>query len=587
MKKKWNLEHLYKNITLWKKDYKKIMEQLTILRDTKDGYINKIDTFLKYMNLLIDTCATIERVYCYSKRHLDQDFTQEQYDKMMKDALGLYNEYQLLNEEFNQVVVENEEKVKDYLTSKNLKKYERYIYLILRKKMHLITDSEQKKSYPDQINKVHEIKGKYQKLFKDEVRFEDVLIDGETKELNRTSYSSLIQAKTQEERKQVYDKYTKGFSSVIDKIADLYVAKLNNDISVSKLEKYDSLLDKKLFEFELPNTIVKNLIGAVNSKLDVMHKYIDFRIRESNLDEFHIYDTSVELCNLPKIQMPLKKSIEIIKLSLAPLGSDYIALIDRMFEEGWVDVYPAKNKRTMSFTAISYFGVPYIMINYKSSINSARLLAHEIGHSVHTHSSKTHNEFMYFEYSFFLAEIASKVNEVLVNEYMLNNCDSIEEKKYILNNVIGSLVNSIFNQVMLTEFEDEVITEISNKNKISTEYLNELYFKLSKRYNGSSIVYDDNVKYGWSKIPHFIMQETYYVYQYAIGTSIATNIATRILKNEKGFVDKYRDFLTRGNTVTIEEALALLDISLDNEKYISDAIDYLSQKIDELEDLCK
>ena len=318
-----------------------------------------------------------------------------------------------------------------------------------------------------------------------------------------------------------------------------------------------------------------------------MHKYTKLKKIALGLKEYHIYDSSLSICKIPKIEYPLEYALNIIKNALNVLGKDYIELITKMFDEGWIDVYPKDNKRTMSFSCISYVGVPYILVNYNDSINSVRTLAHEMGHAIHTFYSKNANNFEYFEFSYFLTEIASKVNEILVNEYMIENCHDKEEKIYIINSIISSLGNSLYGQVMLTEFEDNVINMLSKNKIVDENYLNDLYMKLSKKYNGKDFTYDDNIKYGWCKIPHFIMQDTYYLYQYSIGTAIATNIAYRILMNEENIVSKYKKFLSCGNSISIKEALKYLDIDLENGEYIDYSIELLSEKMDDMSRMLK
>lgn len=584
MKTNWDLTHLYKNDDAWGYSCEELITKLDVLEKSEKVFLKDIASFYDFLNLKIEADELIERIYCYPKRHLDIDLTLDKYNNMFQRALELYRRIQKINSIFESAIISNNTLVTNYLKDSKLNKYYRYIYLILRRNAHILLEDKMD-IYTKYTDNEHKIKSSYQNLFNDEIQFKTALVNGNVIEINKQNYSDLILDKSQEMRKIVFDTYTEAYIKANDILANLYIEKLNNDITVSKLENYDSLLSKKLFELELPNSIVDNLINSVNKNLSVMHDYTSFKKDIIGLKDFHVYDTTVSICEIPKMELNLEESLDIIKNSLGILGHDYISLIDKMFEEGWVDVYPSTHKRTMPFTCISYVGVPYILINYNSSINSARTLAHEIGHAIHTFYSKTNNPFEYYEFSCFLTEIASKVNEILVNEYMLKNCLNHQEKIYILNNVISALGNSLFGQVMLTEFEHNVINKLLNTEPVSTEYLNDLYLNLSKKYNGPSLNYDDNVKYGWLKIPHFFMSDVYYLYQYSIGTAIATNIAYRILENKDDIIIKYKKFLSFGNSVSIKEALEYIDIDLNDNKYIDDTIDVLKTKIKQIRNL--
>lgn len=584
MKTSWDLTHLYVSIDGWEKEFIILEEKLAKLKDLSNECINEKEAFINFLDFKSEVYLIIEKLYCYMNRHLDLDSTLTDYRKNLDKVLALYNDFQKIDNEFESNVITNSELVKQYLKDNRLKTYTRYLYRILRRKDHIISayDGE---NYCNYTNAIHGIKSDYQALFSNDIKFKNVIVNGEARELNRTNYNDLILSKKQKDRKTIFNTYTEAYKNAIDLIADLYIKKLKNDIKIASLENYSSLLEKKLFALELPSEIINELIKTINNNLDVMHNYIDLKKKITGLHEYHLYDTSISICEIPKLEIELEDAIKIIKDSLAILGSDYIDIIEKMFEEGWIDVYPKDNKRTMSFTCISYVGVPYILINYIKSIDSVRTLGHEIGHGVHTYLSKMNNDFINFEFSMFLTEIASKVNELLIFEYMLKNNNNKEEEKYILNGIISNLGNSLFGQIMLTEFEHTVINDISDGKPIDSDYLNELYLKISKKYNGEAITYDENVKYGWAKIPHFVMQDTYYLYQYSIGMAIAVDIAYRILSNEKDIVKKYKEFLSLGNSVSIEEALRYLDIDLKNGNYIENAIKVLKDKIEVMANL--
>lgn len=573
MKTSWDLTHLYKNDDEWFKDY----ELLNIKMKKLSKEIEDLQIDAKSLECFIvskcDCEILIQKLYCYAKRHLDINCTLLNYKDMMQKILEFYDKFQKINNRFEKVIIDNSKIIESLLTTKELKKYKRYINMIIRRKDHI--KNSKVEFY---LKDMHAIRDSYQQLFSFDVNFEDVIIDGKKYELNRKNYNELITNEKQENRKTIFDTYTNGYKKVNKKIANLYIEKLKIDIKQSKDENYNNLLEKYLFELELPNQILDNLINVINKSLNIMHEYTYLRKNLTGLNKYHIYDTSVSICNIPKIKYSLEETIIIIKKGLNVLGNDYISLIDKMFDEGWIDIFPKDNKRTMSFTCISYVGVPYVLVNFDGSINFIRTLSHEIGHAAHTQFSKENNNFVYFEFSSFLTEIVSKINEILINEYMIEHSKNIEEKKYILNNIISSMGNSLFGQVMLTEFEHNVINKLGEEN-IDCDYLNNLYFELSQKYNGKYLEYDDAIKYGWSKVPHFIMQDTYYLYQYSIGTAIATNVAYRILNKEENIVSKYKRFLSLGSSISILDALKYIDIDLTDSSYIENVIKVLEDKI--------
>ncbi len=579
MKYDWNLSLLCNEDDTWKQQYDELKNKIMVINNETEHLLDNINLFIKFLNDYIDMNMKIEIIYCYPKRNLDLDLKNDKYKLMFNDALALYQDILKIINIFENRLLNNIDLVNKYLDNEKCSKYRRYIYLILRKKEHILTNRDYKLKYEEVL---YEIKNRYQDLFNNGFEIKQLLLDNKVVDVNRFNYSDLMLDNNQNNRKIIFDAYTKEYEKCNDILANLYLNKLKNDIDLAKEEKYDSLLSKKLFELELNTDIVDNLIKKINENLHIMQDYTKLKKEILGLEKLHFYDTSLSLCSIPKIEYTFEDAVKLIKNSLSVLGKKYIKLIDKMFNEGWVDVYPKNDKRSSSFTCISYVGVPYILINFDGSINSIRTLIHEIGHAVNVYYSKENNSFEYFEFSYFLTEIASKVNELLFNQYMINNCQNEDEKIYILNNIISSLGNSLFGQVMLTEFEHTIIKKITNNENVNSDTLNYIYLDISKKYNGNDMEYEDNIKYGWSKVQHYIMQESYYLYQYSIGAAIACNISKRILDNEPEILDKYVKFLSVGNSVSIKEALSYIDINLENSNYIENALITLDNSIKEL-----
>ena len=256
-----------------------------------------------------------------------------------------------------------------------------------------------------------------------------------------------------------------------------------------------------------------------------------------------------------------------------------------MFNDGWIDAYPKENKIGGSYTSIAYDGVPFILLNYEESITSLRLLAHEIGHAVNTYSSKKANGYHNFSVTFFLTEIASKVNELLLNEYLIEHANNDEEKIYILNDVINALINSIYGQTLFSDFENNAVKSIEIFGKFGD--LNKLFRDLEEEYNGSAFNVEKSSKYEWLKMSHYIMQDSYYVYQYSVGACLSVYIVNKLLNDKNNFKEKYLKFLSLGDRLSITEILKELEIEINNDNFIIEGIEYLNQKIQKLEDLLK
>lgn len=272
---------------------------------------------MEFINEYIKINEEIEVIYCYPKRNLDIDLNNNKYGEMFKEALELYQKILKLINNFENKLLDNYEIVSEYLKDERCLLHKRYIYLILRRKEHILKDKNYKLNYE---TKLQDIKNKYQVLFNNGFELEQLSLGDKTVNVSRFNYNDLMLDENQNHRKIIFDAYTKEYEKCNKILAYLYLDKLKNDIDLSKKERYDSLLDKKLFELELDNDIVEKLIKKVNENLTIMHNSVELKREILGLDELHFYDSSLSLCSIPKIEYDIDDAVQLIKNSLNVLG---------------------------------------------------------------------------------------------------------------------------------------------------------------------------------------------------------------------------------------------------------------------------
>ena len=193
----------------------------------------------------------------------------------------------------------------------------------------------------------------------------------------------------------------------------------------------------------------------------------------------------------------------ILKKALAPLGEDYIAMLDVAREERWIDFMPHEKKRSGAYSAGTYDSKPFILTNFTGEYDSLSTLAHEFGHSMHSYYSHKHNRAMLAEYRIFVAEVASTVNELLLNDYLLKHSDNNDHKAYLLSNLLNQMIGTMYRQTMYATFEYQLYEAIEKGEALSSKDVCDLYEQLNKDYFGDSVIVDDLQRYGCYHVPHF------------------------------------------------------------------------------------
>lgn len=570
MKTSWDLTHIFKTKEEWEIAKEDLIKKISIFKKMLKKMLKNEENIKEIIEQKIKLDQKIEALYCYPKRYTDLNLEDKEHKSMQETAWNIYEEIIKLENELISTLNENQNLVQNF--TKKYPYYKRYIRII------------QKEQLPPPNKELENIKEIYRTLTQKDIDF-GTIHDEEEKEikLTRENYISLMMNEKEQIRKETLKKRNEGYQKMIYTLALLLNQKYQ--LEIKRKEKNKTLQETILTKQELPENIIKKLLEIAYKSNKIYLKYLNLKKEILKKEKLYNYDTSLPLGLMTIKNYELEDGINKITKSLSMLGEIYQEKIKEAFKNGWIDIYPSKNKRKMSYSCISYVGVPYALVNYTKKLNSVRTLTHELAHSIHTSFSKE-NPYEYFEYSLFISEIVSKVNEILLNEYILSEETEQEEKIYLLNDVVSSLINTLFGQPMFTEIEDELIKRCENQEILTANIINDIYQKIYIKYHKDAIQIEVDNKVEWACISHLFINDPYYLYQYPIGVSIALEIVKK-LKEEKNFDKKYMEFLKIGNTKNIIDSLKMIDIDLQETKYIENAYIYLEKHIKELEKLTK
>ena len=314
----------------------------------------------------------------------------------------------------------------------------------------------------------------------------------------------------------------------------------------------------------------------------MLYKYFKLKQDFLKLDEFHLYDQYVDLVEENTKKYTFLEAKDLVIEALSVLGEDYIKNLNKAFDERWIDVYNNKGKRGGAYSSGFYDTKPYVLLNYEGTINDVSTLAHELGHSMHTYYSCLNNPYQYSHYKIFVAEVASTVNELLLNFHLLNK-GSKEDKKYILSNLMNLFKATIYRQTMFAEFERDMHNLKEQGGVLTNEVLCDNYYKLNLDYFGPDVVVDDEIKYEWERIPHFYYN--FYVYKYAIGLSCACYIVDNILNKKENALENYLKFLSSGGSDYPINELKIAGIDVTKKDVIESAIKMFDSFIEQFKEL--
>ncbi len=581
----WNLDVIYSNTTEFNKDYDLVLDKINSLKKYENIMMDNSDNFYDSIRLSFEIERLIDKLYCYANLSFDLDTSNNDKQELCEKVSNLRSKYSENSYFIVPSILKQDYSVIEKYMKENplIKDYEISIKEIYRYKEHTLSDAEER--LLSSIGKmVGNCYGTYE-LFKDcDMSFDSIEDEnGKKVELNNSNYSLYIESKDRRVRKDTFNTLYKEYKKYTNTFASLISSNMKELSTLAKINKYNSAIEMSLYADDVDIKVYNNLIDSVHKHINYIYDYYKLKKDILNLDDIHLYDVYVPIDNSLDKKYSYEEAKEVILKVLEVFGDEYINKVKEALDNRWIDVYPTKNKRTGGYSSGSYDTYPYILLNYQDKYNDMSTLIHEMGHSMHSYYSRNYNDYQNSEYRIFVAEVASTVNELLLSHYLLDHSSDVEEKKYILNNLMELYRATIYRQTMFAEFERDISNIVDNDEALTADKLSNMYFDLNKFYFGDGVVVDDEIRYEWERIPHFYYD--FYVYKYATGLSVATAIVKGILDKKENAVENYIDFLKCGSRLSPIESLKVAGVDLTNSGVVDTALDEFKNILDMYKEL--
>lgn len=581
----WNLESVYVTIEDYQKDYKQVKKMMNSIKKYKDHILDSSKNLLNILQLDMKAERTIEKLATYAYRKYDEDLSNVKSQELKGSFDKLHAEYSQ-NSSFivPEILKADYSIIEKYIQEEEkLIEYELLLKRIFRNKKHTLSEQEEKilssmqliSSEPKKIAGI---------IRNSELQFGEVLDENEkVVKLTNENFGVLIKNTNRRVRKDTFETMYHSYEKYKETLAETLQGHVMVLANSSKLRGFKNSKEASLFRNRVDSRVYDQLIKTVHNRMDVVYQYFKLKKDVLKLDDFCLYDIYVNLEPSLDKKYTFEEAKEIVLDVVSVFGDDYKKVAESAFSNRWIDIYPNKAKRGGAYSSGSYDTLPFILLNFQGGYNDVSTLIHELGHSMHTYYSNCNNPYQYSGYKIFVAEVASTVNEMLLNYYMLEHATSESEKKSILSDMMDLFKSTIYRQTMFSEFEDFIFDEYEKGNVLTNELLSNKYYELNKEYFGSDIIINDEIRYEWERIPHFYYD--FYVYQYATGLSAACYIVNRIRNHEKNAVEDYLEFLKTGDSKDPIEELKVAGVDMLDEKVINGAIDMFKELINEYKSL--
>ncbi|MDD3365401.1 MAG: oligoendopeptidase F [Syntrophomonas sp.] len=584
---KWKLEDIYPNEQLWEEDFNLIKKLADEVGGLKGTLSSSATALLKVLQLSDELGRKSEKIYVYARMRRDENNANSRYQALFDRAEGLSVQVGSITSFIvPEILSIPEPDLKAFMQqNQDLDVYRHSIEEIVRQREHILSPEEERllAMTADLSMASGNI---FTMLNNADIKFPVIKDEsGHEVELTKGRYSGFMESSDRRVRQDAFKGLYDSYGKLINTLGASLSSSVKKDVFYARARKYNSAREASLDQDNVPAAVYDRLIESVHDHLDYMYRYMAIRKKLLKVDELHFYDIYTPLVSEYKMEIPYAKAQETVLNALQPLGSEYVSRLKEGFSNGWIDVYENEGKTSGAYSWGSYETNPYVLLNYDNKLDDMFTLAHEMGHSLHSWYSNHAQPFVYSQYSIFVAEVASTVNESLLIDYLLKNSQDKQEKIYLINHYLEQFRGTVYRQAMFAEYE-KIIHEHAEKGEALTpEFLKQSYRDLNLLYYGPEIVLDEEIELEWARIPHFY--SAFYVYKYATGFSTATALKEQIISEGQPAVERYLNFLKSGSSDYPINLLKNAGVDLLTPEPVTDALQYFGKLLDELEELLK
>jgi len=472
-------------------------------------------------------------------------------------------------------------------STKGLGIYRHFIDEQLRMRDYTLGEAEERilASASDALGKFSSVYGAFNNA---DIKYGEIVDEqGNTVELTKARYAAFMSSTDRRVREDAWKGVYGEYERMGNTLAANYEGHVKARVFQAKIRGFDSALQAAMYGNAIPTEVYTNLIDAARQGAGPLQRYMEIRRAALGVETLQPWDTSAPIGEETIKDVSFEEAKKIVAGALTPLGDEYVTTYWKGFSEGWVDAYESQGKRGGAYSWGTYRSKPYLSMNYNGTFNSVSTLAHEYGHSIHSSLAAEAQPYTYANYRTFIAEIASMTNEAILFQKMLSEADSKEDKVFLLQTYLDEFRGGFYTQALFADYEMQAHAAVESGKALTKDSLNKIYHDTYIAYYGDSVQMDPLIDSTWSRIPHFLRNDNFYVYQYSTSFVAATSLAKMILKDGEPARVRFLNLLRSGSNDYPIELLKKAGIDMTTAAPVIATIEVFDQMVSELEKTLK
>ncbi len=581
---RWNLETLFASVDAWNAEREALQAELPNLEALRGTLGEGASALLHGLTVADEIDERLDRLFAYAMLSRDEDTRDsgaiQRYEQVMSLAVAHGRATSWMAPELLSIP---DETLIGFIDSEpTLEPFRRSIEQVIRERPH-IRSAEVEEVLADTGEMAQTASNVFTFLDNADFSYGSITdTDGNEVEVTKGRYHRFLESRDRRVRRDAYEAIHRPYQSHRNSLGSLLTGTIQRDAFYARSRRYPTTLNAAVDPESIPTEVYTNLIETIHRYLPLLHRYVSLKKRVQGIDDMHSYDLYVPLVEMPERNYDFVEGRDIVEAALQPLGPRYTEPLASGLRSRWIDVHETPGKRSGAYSLGVYGAHPFVLLNWNGSLNDVFTIAHEYGHAMHSWFSSSTQPHPTYQYTIFVAEVASTFNEQLLTANLLKGTDDPRQRAYLINDALETIRTTIFRQTMFAEFELLTHQIVENGEGLTPERLTSEYARLVGQYYGPDLIVDDQVSVEWSRIPHFY--RAYYVYQYATGLIAAMALASAVLAGDTEARDRYLTFLSSGSSKDALDLLIDAGVDLRTAEPFDAAFKTMEEYLDTLEE---
>ena len=546
---KWDLSDMYRDTQAWEVDRENFIAALPTLERFRGQLSTDGPTLLAAIEAMQSVETIIANLYVYAGLRSYEDTRVSENAARFSEAQSLYARYQETLSFFTpELLAIPEHTLSQFLASTpGLAVYTHYLEEIARMRPYTLSEAEEKllAMASDPLDKFDSV---FTAIDSSDLQFGTVIdSDGNEVELTNSRYGAFLHSTDRRVREDAWKGLFKGYNALNHTLAANYEGHVKSRVFFARARGFESRLEHATYVNAIPVEIFNNLLTTARAGSAPLQRYLRLRKEALGVERLEIWDMYAPIVPPTMADISFENAKQLVADALTPLGQEYIDIYWKGFEEGWVDAMANRGKRGGAYSWGTYTSKPYLSMNYEGTLNNVSTLAHEYGHSIHSYLTRSNQPQVYGDYKTFIAEVASMTNEAILMQKMLSEASSAGERAYLLSSYLDEFRGGFYRQASFADFEARAHAKVEAGEALTADVLNNLYADVFADYYGDAVHANELNQIEWSRIPHFLRSDNFYVYQYSTSFVAATALAKMIIEGGEPARERYLTMLKSGS----------------------------------------